>query len=104
MISILADILIAGSMVSLTPSDQPGIIAETHFRNHPTNAPENNGHYTLTLDGLTVDLTFTWNVAGDADRIVVTPPDGVLCDPSDCTMEVPENGFGFVLLYEWVGG
>ena len=86
---------IAGSIVALQPTAQPGAVAEVLFVNIPTNHFRDNGEYTLTRDGLTVVVTFTWGNAGDA--IAVAVPDGYIADPA--YLEQPEDSTGVVYIY-----
>ena len=92
---------IAGSIVSLQSTTHPGAVAELLFVNIPTNHSRDNGAYTLTLDGLTVSVTFVWGET--ADSISVAVPDGFYAVPSQ--LDQPENATGVIYIYsgEFVG-
>jgi hypothetical protein len=101
-LAILLDL--SGTVITLQPTDAPGAVAEVQMYNHAANGPDDNSSHTLTLDGLDVEVKFTWDAGGDQpDALVVTPPDGVLCDPADCTLILDEGATGRVVLFEWVG-
>ncbi len=95
---------LSGTIVDLRPTDAPGALAEVVFENIATNDERETGDYLLTLDGLTVGLRFIWNGAmAGADAIEVTPPDGVICKPTSCRLELLEGTRGAVVLYPWEG-
>lgn len=100
----LADtVTLKGSTVTLRPTERPGALAEVEFYNDPSNYLDDNGEHVLTLDGLEVGLRFTWNVSGDDDRIELTPPEGVICDPRDCALSLAEGDTGVVYLFSVEG-
>jgi hypothetical protein len=96
----LADtVRIMGSTVTLRATDRAGALAEVEFFNDPSNGPGDDAVYLLDLDGLAVDARFTWNAAGDSDRLDLTPPEGVICLP-DCSLVLDEGDTGTVWLYD----
>ena len=100
----LADtVTLKGSTVTLRPTERPGALAEVEFYNDASNWQDDNGDHVLTLGGLQVGLRFTWNVAGDNDQIELTPPEGVICDPRDCTLSLGEGETGMVHLFSVEG-
>jgi hypothetical protein len=100
----LADtVALKGSTVTLRPTERPGAMAEVEFYNDASNWQDDNGDHVLALDGLEVGLQFTWNAAGSDDRIELTPPEGVICDPRDCTLDLPEGQAGVVHLFSVEG-
>lgn len=100
----LADtVALKGSTVTLRPTERPGAMAEVEFYNDPSNDAADNGDHVLTLDGLEVGLRFTWNAAGSDDRIELTPPEGVICDPRDCVLSLGEGDTGVVHLFSVEG-
>lgn len=103
MITFLADLLISGTVVTLQPSGIPGALAEVVMDNQITNSPLDNGEYQLALDGLEVGIHFTWDKYQGDDAITIIPPDGVICDPADCVLQLPEGKSGMVVLYGWSG-
>jgi hypothetical protein len=90
---------IMGSSVTLRDTAQPGALAEVEFVNDPSNGAQDDGGHDLAHGGLTVHARFTWNAAGDDDRVDLTPPDGVICLP-DCSLTLPEGEVGVVHLYD----
>lgn len=89
-----------GTTITLRPSETA--TAEIHMNNFPVDVSGLYGGYSLTLDGLTVWLAFTWDADGGDDRITVSPPPGYTCDPADCTLTIPEGQFGTLYL-DWLG-
>ena len=99
-----AEIIISGTSIILQPSDVPGAIAEVVMNNVSLNGPDDNGDYALAIDGLAVSVAFVWDAGeGGQDQITVTPPDGVLCQPSTCVLQLDEGADGRVILFEFVG-
>ena len=80
-----------------------GKLAEVVMDNQITNSPLDNGEYQLAMDGLEVGIHFTWDKYQGDDAITITPPDGVICDPADCVLQLPEGKSGMVVLYGWSG-
>lgn len=95
---------ISGSTVTLEPSADPAAFADVVFANDLSNGPTDTGSYALVQDGITVGVAFTWdaNFIG-MDRIVVTPPQGMICAPADCSLTVIEGQVGRITLYPWQG-
>ena len=95
---------ISGSTVTLEPSADPQAFADVVFHNQLSNGPRDTGEYTLSQDGITIGVAFTWdrNFVG-MDQIVVTPPAGMTCIPVDCTATVVEGQTGRVTLLPWQG-
>lgn len=95
---------LSGTVISLQPTTQPGAIAEVVMDNVYVNGVQDNGTSTLTMDGLSVAVTFEWDAGeGGSDAITVTPPDGIVCVPADCILIVPEEQSGALYLYDWQG-
>jgi hypothetical protein len=91
--------------VTIEPSDVPGELAIVTLTNQYVNQGADNGDYSLTLDGMTVGVQFTWDhepVLG-SDRITLTPPDGITCEPADCGVTVMEGAVGSVVLFDYLG-
>lgn len=105
MIQIAALLLdLSGTLILLQPPADPAALAEVYFENAAVNDERHNGTYTISGEGLTVDIEFMWNAAhGGMDRIRVIPPTGVECVPMDCTSTVLEGFKGVVVLYDWRG-
>lgn len=95
----------AGTTVTLEPSPVPGQLAIVTLQNQLVNGGTDNGTYTLTMDGLTVEVVFTWDIdpAIGSDQITVIPPEGVTCVPEDCSVSVFEGLTGQVVLFDWRG-
>jgi len=54
---------------------------------------------------MTVGVQFTWDhepVLG-SDRITLTPPAGITCEPADCGVTVMEGAVGSVVLFDFLG-
>lgn len=94
----------AGSIVTLAPSEAPGYTAQITLDNIQTNGPQDERTVPLSIPGVDALVTFDWDSGENgADSIIVTPPDGMACDPASCVLEVPENDTGVLYLYEWTG-
>lgn len=85
--------------VTLGPSDVAA--AKVTFDNRNVNGPRDNGPYTLTAMGLTVEVIFHWSTAADAIEVIAPP--GYYADPP--VLELAESGVGTVLILsgEWEG-
>lgn len=95
----------APTTVTLAPSTEPGILATVTMDNRLVNQGRDDGSYTLSIDGLTVEAVFLWDadpVLG-SDRITIIPPAGVTCNPEDCSVTVPEGQAGTITLYDYLG-
>lgn len=95
-------LVISGSTVTLRPSKRPGAVGEVFFRNVQTNSGADDGGYGLRMGGLSVGVTFVWNVDGHSDAILLTPPEGVVCVPS-CDVALAEGFDGVIVLYSLEG-
>lgn len=95
-----------GTTVSIAPSDRPGELAVITLENRHVNDGGDTAVYPLAMgDVVAVLVEFTWDadpVLG-SDRITVTPPQGVTCEPADCTATVLEGLSGQVVLIDWRG-
>lgn len=95
---------VSGTTITLGPTDHPQAVAEVIIRNAMTNGPWDTREYTMTHDGLTIGLAFVWEAGPfGADQITVTPPDGFICDPLDCTATVDELFSGVVYILPFQG-
>jgi hypothetical protein len=90
-------VAIATSTVTLQATDAPGAVAELVFQNDPTNGPQNDGNYTLSIDGLTVTFRFEWDAMGSDDGLRISVPEGFTVMPP--FLAVPEGGTGRALIY-----
>lgn len=90
----------ADSYILIQPSSRPGVTAEVIFLNEDIHA--SGGDFVLTLDGLSVVVTFAPDTTAlmRPDRITVTPPDGFMAFPPE--LEVPEGGAGVILIMQGV--
>ena len=91
--------IISGSVASMEVGD--GEVRIT-FRNDPVNGAHDNGDYALSVGGLTIALRFVWNINGDDDAIIVTPPAGYVCEPA-CDLTVREGQSGSILIHPLLG-
>lgn len=95
---------ISGSTVTLETSADPVAFADVVFVNDLSNGPADTRSYTLSQDGILIEVRFVWdaNFIG-ADQITVTPPLGMNCQPVNCTVTVIEGQTGRVTLFDFVG-
>jgi hypothetical protein len=94
-----------GTTVSISPSDLPGEWARVVMENRHVNQGSDTGDYSLTFDGVVIPLEFVWDqdpILG-SDAITLTPPDGIICVPADCSVTVPEGMTGEIVLLDWRG-
>ncbi len=94
-----------GTSVTLSPSAEPGVLAVVTMENRHVNDGADTGSYPLVMEDLAVEVRFIWDadpVLG-SDRIVVTPPLGVTCEPEDCSVTVMEGFTGQIVLFDWRG-
>lgn len=95
---------ITGSTVAVLPTDEPGAVAIVVFQNSPTNSGFDDGEYTATGQGITVGVIFDHQIdAVGTDAVTIIPPLGLVCDPADCRIALPEWQSGSVFLREFVG-
>ena len=91
---------VSGSVVSLKPAYESDAVAEIHMMNHPTNGPQDNGVFPLSLPWLTLEAEFIWQHTPEGhDAVRVSPPKGIFCVPLDCTLIVPESNSGTMQLF-----
>lgn len=97
--------LASPSTVTIAPSPEPGQLAVVTFVNEHVNEEEDNGDWSIATPDVTVSVRFTFqfNPITGADRIDVSPPAGVTCDPADCGVTVMEGFTGRVVLFQWQG-
>lgn len=88
---------LSGTTVTLRPTEHIGGSAEVLFENRSNNGPQDNSTFSLTHDGLTASVTFTWNAVGGSDEIVVEAPEGFVAIPP--SLLLPEDTFGVVVIY-----
>lgn len=95
---------ISGSPVTLEPSADPAAFADVVFVNELANGPTDTGAYTLSQAGLLIGLSFIWDSGPRGeDKITVTPPAGMTCQPANCSVTVIEGQTGRVTLFEFNG-
>jgi hypothetical protein len=94
---------LSGTTIRIAPPTTQGAIAQVEFWNSPVNQAHHNGNYTVTGQGITLDVQFIWDHSWTSDTIIVTPPDGVICDPHDCTLTLEESTGGTIWLYDTRG-
>lgn len=97
-------ISISDTMVTISESSEPGVVATITMDNVSLNGSVDNGTYEVAMPGLSVDVIFLWeHDLHGADSITVIPPDGLICKPSNCQIVAPEGSSGTVDLLEYVG-
>jgi len=91
--------------VTINPSDVPGQLAIVTLTNQHVNQGADDGDYSLTMDGVTFGVQFIWDADPllGSDRIVITPPAGITCEPTDCGVTVMEGAVGSVVLFDYLG-
>ena len=91
--------------VTIEPSTVPGQLAIVTFQNAPVNQGADDGEYSLTFEGMHIGVQFAWdyNPMLGSDRITLTPPAGITCDPDDCGVTVMEGMTGTVVLFDYFG-
>lgn len=94
---------LSGTIITMQPTAQPGAIAEIVMDNRRMNGSHDEIGTFLEMPGLSIGVHFDWNVEGDDDALIVSPPDGIICVPSSCVLQVPENEVGILYLYAWEG-
>ena len=95
---------ISGTTVTLRPTEYPGAQAEIVMRNAFTNGPRDNAEHVLTMGDMVVLGQFAWDYGPyGSDALLVTPPDGMICIPRDCVLEVQEGLSGVLYLMPWEG-
>lgn len=100
-VALLLDL--AGTIITLQPTEYPGAIAEIVMENVLVNGPQHEMTYQMNMGDIEVWVSFDWDRGSEADAILVSPPDGILCVPSDCILTVPEEQTGVLYLYEFEG-
>lgn len=94
---------LSGTIITLQSTTQPGAIAEIVMDNRNANGPQDEVGTFIDMPGLSVGVHFDWNHDGNDDALKVSPPDGIICVPSTCVLQVPENEVGVLYLYGWEG-
>lgn len=91
--------------VNIRPSYEPGELAVVTLDNRYVNDGQDNGTYFISIPGLVAEVDFTWDADPliGSDRILVIPPEGIVCVPADCAVTVVEGFTGEVVLLDWVG-
>lgn len=95
---------ISGTTVTMGPTERPDAQAEIVMRNAMMNDQHDNSEHVLMMGDLIVAAEFAWDYgAYGSDALIVTPPDGMICDPGHCVLEVQEGQTGVLYLLPWEG-
>ena len=97
---------LTGTVVSLHPTISEKTVAEVRIYNFGMNNARDNGVYPVAMEnGFTIEVEFQWNAEMPlaADRFIVYPPDGVICEPIDCTATLAEGANGLIILKPYEG-
>lgn len=94
---------LSGSTVTLQATERPGALAEMVFDNRAVNSQADEHDYSLTLGDFTLPLNFDWNVLGDEDAVTVAPPEGIVCLPTSCILQLQEGTSETLWLFSGVG-
>lgn len=95
---------ISGTHVTLGPTDHSFAYAEVWLHNEASNSASDEATHVMLYDGLSVSVTFDWErgLYGE-DAIIVTPPDGYVCEPINCEAIVMETFSGVIYLVPFMG-
>jgi len=87
--------------VTLQPTDKAGAVAEVIFDNRDVNGTSDNRAYPLSIDGLSVEIVFTYTAG--ADSIEIVPEDGFYAVPP--VLDIQEGTVGAALIFsgDWEG-
>lgn len=88
------------SSIVIQPTDAPGAVAKIVFDNKTVHSDKLE-RFDLTLDGLTVSVEALVGRGLTPDRMTVLVPPGYIAEPPE--IDVPEDGVGVILIYEWIG-
>ena len=88
------------SHITIRPTTAPGAVAEVIFANRTVHS-DDDLTFSLTLDGLTVDVHALVGRGLTPDRITVEAPEGYLAIPA--SLDVAEEKDGVILLYRYLG-
>ena len=92
---------ITTTTVEIRATEEPGAVAEVHYRNAPINdSATDDGRYTIAWNGIDVVIFYDHDFGGNsADRIVIFPSDGLTCRPS-CELLLQEASQDTIYLIE----
>lgn len=87
--------------VTLQPTQRPGAVAEVVLHNENINGHLDEIATELTHGAITIGVRFDWEAdpMSGADAVVVTPPEGLICLPTDCRLVVEESRTGTLWLF-----
>jgi hypothetical protein len=88
------------SHITIRPTTAPGAVAEVIFADRTVHS-DDDLTFSLTLDGLTVDVHALVGRGLTPDRVTITPPDGFIAVPPE--LDVAEEKDGVILLYRYLG-
>lgn len=88
------------SHITIRPTTAPGAVAEVIFANRTVHS-DDDLTFSLTLDGLTVDVHALVGRGLTPDRITVEAPPGFIAVPPE--LDVAEDDVGVILLYRYLG-
>ena len=88
------------SHITIRPTTAPGAVAEVIFANRTVHG-DDDLTFSLTLDGLTVDVHALVGRGLTPDRVTITPPPGFIAVPPE--LDVAEDDVGVILILPWLG-
>lgn len=88
------------SHITIRPTTAPGAVAEVIFANRTVHS-DDDLTFSLTLDGLTVEVYAQVGRGLTPDRITVEAPPGFIAVPPE--LDVAEEKDGVILLYRYLG-
>ena len=88
------------AFVELHAPEAPGAVASVTFQNREVHSGDEN--FSLTFEGLTINVELAWNFGGTDEVITVTPPEGYVAAPRSIsvgentrqTLHIYTNGVG----------
>lgn len=86
-----------GTTVTIAPTSEPGAVAQIEMHNVNNNDSRDEYTFSLSLGGISVDVTFDWDAQGQNDSITIETEPGYVAVPR--TLYVEENGFGVLHIY-----
>lgn len=91
----------APTTVTLQPTQRAGAVAEVVLHNENINGSLDEITTELTHGAITVGVRFDWEAdpMSGADAVIVTPPEGLICLPTDCKLVVEEGHTGTLWLF-----
>lgn len=85
------------SYIRLQPTTNPEAVAEVEFKNAQVHGITQTERFTLSIDGMSVEVIATTGNGMTPDRMEVIPPDGFVAIPQ--VIDVEEDDTGIIYIY-----